>query len=133
MGSKGSALLLALNLLSFAMVISATAPANPPAPAKPPAPAAPPSEIGTCPINVLQLSVCANVLGGLLDVIVGPPPSGQCCTLIQGLLELEATVSCLCIAIKADVLGILTVDVSVAVNLLMDKCNIPHATELRCP
>ncbi|GAB2261758.1 hypothetical protein Droror1_Dr00002755 [Drosera rotundifolia] len=75
----------------------------------------------TCPIDTLKLGVCADVLG-LVNVVVGSPPSGTpCCALLNGLVDLEAAV-CLCTAIKANVLGIIQLDVPVALSLLLSAC-----------
>ncbi|KAK4486384.1 hypothetical protein RD792_009057 [Penstemon davidsonii] len=65
----------------------------------------PSSSKATCPRDTLKLGVCANLLGGLLGLTIGTPPKTPCCTLIEGLADLEAAV-CLCTAIKAKVLGI---------------------------
>ncbi|RDY14291.1 putative lipid-binding protein, partial [Mucuna pruriens] len=74
-----------------------------PKPSCPPPPATPSSK-GSCPKDTLKLGVCADLLG-LVNIIVGSPPSSQCCALIKGLADLEAAL-CLCTAIKANVLGI---------------------------
>nr|KAJ0199385.1 hypothetical protein LSAT_V11C600318620 [Lactuca sativa] len=63
----------------------------------------------TCPRDALKLGVCANLLGGL-----------PCCSLIQGLADLEAAV-CLCTAIKANVLGI-NLNVPLSLSLLVNVC-----------
>ncbi|KAK8541930.1 hypothetical protein V6N13_137490 [Hibiscus sabdariffa] len=69
---------------------------------------------GTC--NPLNLGVCLNVLGGLLNLEVGNVPSQQCCSLIQGLVDLEASV-CLCTAIRANVLDMIKLDVPISLSL----------------
>ncbi|GKA11137.1 14 kDa proline-rich protein DC2.15-like protein [Tanacetum coccineum] len=84
-----AAFVLALNLLFFSLV--SLHPTSPKA---------------TCPKDALELSVCANVLKDLVHgVVKGSPPKLPCCTLIKGLVDLEAAV-CLCTAIKANILGI---------------------------
>ncbi|CAI9274241.1 unnamed protein product [Lactuca saligna] len=89
------ALFLALNVLFFALASGYTIC---------PSPNLKPSD-AACPIDSLKLGVCANVLGRLLGLDVGNPPNRPCCSLIEGLVDLEAA-TCLCTAIKANVLGI---------------------------
>ncbi|CAM0871201.1 unnamed protein product [Alopecurus aequalis] len=89
-----------------------------------PTPSAPPppsSTGGTCPINALQLSVCANVLG-LLKLNLPVPPNERCCPLLAGLVDLDAAV-CLCTAIKANVLGVIELNVPVDLVLLLNQCH----------
>ncbi|KAL3373486.1 hypothetical protein AABB24_005463, partial [Solanum stoloniferum] len=57
-----------------------------------------------CPRDALKLGVCANILN-LVNVVVGSPPTLPCCSLIQGLANLEVA-ACLCTAIRANILGI---------------------------
>ncbi|KAJ9167723.1 hypothetical protein P3X46_019327 [Hevea brasiliensis] len=74
----------------------------------------------TCPRDALKLGVCADLLG-LVNVVVGGPPSGnKCCALLAGLADLEAAL-CLCTAIKANVLGI-NLNVPVTLSLLISAC-----------
>ncbi|KAF5755295.1 putative bifunctional inhibitor/plant lipid transfer protein/seed storage helical [Helianthus annuus] len=102
------ALFLALNLLFFALASSTTTKPKPPS-------------AGTCPRDALKLGVCANVLGKLLNLVVGDPPVKPCCSLLEGLVDLEAAV-CLCTAIKANVLGI-NLNVPLSLNLLLNVCS----------
>ncbi|XP_074307504.1 putative lipid-binding protein AIR1B [Silene latifolia] len=74
-----------------------------------------------CPIDILKLAACANVLPGLLGVVLGAPPKSQCCSLISGLTDLDAAI-CLCTAIKANVLGI-SLNVPISLSLLLNFCN----------
>ncbi|GAA0152441.1 hypothetical protein LIER_10923 [Lithospermum erythrorhizon] len=108
------ALFFALNLLFFSLV-SACGDCQKPKP-KPKHK----SSKATCPKDTLKLGVCANVLGGLLGLTIGKPPVKPCCTLIQGLADLEAAV-CLCTAIKANVLGI-NLNVPLSLSLLLNAC-----------
>ncbi|RWR89824.1 proline-rich protein DC2.15-like protein isoform X2 [Cinnamomum micranthum f. kanehirae] len=101
-------LLLLLNLVFFALVTAAS---------------------GMCPKDALKLGVCANVLG-LVNVTVGSPPTLPCCSLIQGLADLEAAV-CLCTALKANVLGI-NLNVPVSLSLLLNICGKRRPTEFQC-
>ncbi|KAH6773887.1 Bifunctional inhibitor/lipid-transfer protein/seed storage 2S albumin superfamily protein [Perilla frutescens var. frutescens] len=75
----------------------------------------------TCPIDTLKLGVCANLLSGLIGVVIGNPPKQPCCSLIEGLVDLEAAV-CLCTALKANVLGI-NLNIPVSLNLLLNVCS----------
>ncbi|KAK6926405.1 Hydrophobic seed protein domain, partial [Dillenia turbinata] len=87
-----------------------TCPPPPPSTAKP----------ATCPKDTLKLGVCANVLEYLLKIKIGTPPKTPCCSLIEGLVDLEAAV-CLCTAIKANVLG-LKLNIPLSLSLLLNYC-----------
>ncbi|CAL5374965.1 unnamed protein product [Camellia sinensis] len=126
MASK-ALLLLSLNLLFFTLVSSNYVPCPPPPPKTPKhhhKPPSPPAK-ATCPRDTLKLGVCANLLNDLVHLVVGTPPKTPCCTLIQGLADLEAAV-CLCTAIKANVLGI-NLNVPISLSLLLNYCgkNVP--------
>ncbi|KAL0446235.1 UNVERIFIED_CONTAM: proline-rich protein DC2.15 [Sesamum latifolium] len=117
MASKNNtsiALFLLLNLLFFTLSSACgTCPGPKPKPK--------PKPKGYCPKDTLKLGVCANLLGGLLGLTIGTPPKTPCCTLIEGLADLEAAV-CLCTAIKANVLGI-NLDVPLSLCLLLNVCS----------
>lgn len=121
MASK-AAILLSLNLLFFTVVSSTYVPSCSPPPPKdhshnyPPVPK--PKE-HTCPKDTIKFGVCADLLG-LVNVQLGKPPKTPCCSLIQGLANLEAAV-CLCTALKANVLGI-NLDIPVKLTLLLNYC-----------
>ncbi|KAB1215959.1 14 kDa proline-rich protein DC2.15 [Morella rubra] len=115
-----TALLLSLNLLFFAMVSSAEYVASPPAPNDQP----------NCPENALKFGVCANLLNDLVHVVVGTPPTSPCCSLIQGLADLEAAV-CLCTAIKANVL-VINLNVPVPLSLLLNYCGKSVPSGFQC-
>ncbi|XP_076951939.1 14 kDa proline-rich protein DC2.15-like [Bidens hawaiensis] len=136
MASKSNAslvLFLAMNLLFFAMVSGCGTCGSPitpkPTPQPKPKPQPKPNK-ATCPKDTLKLGVCANLLGGLVGVEVGSPPVKPCCTLIQGLADLEATV-CLCTAIKANVLGI-NLNVPVSLSLLLNVCGKKVPSGFKC-
>ncbi|MBA0813564.1 hypothetical protein Gohar_027404 [Gossypium harknessii] len=57
------------------------------------------SYYGTC--NPLNLGVCVNLLGGLVNLDLGNVPTQPCCSLIHGLADLESAV-CLCTAVRAN-------------------------------
>ncbi|XP_065857937.1 14 kDa proline-rich protein DC2.15-like [Euphorbia lathyris] len=74
-----------------------------------------------CPRDALKLGVCADVLGPLLGITIGNPPTKPCCSILFGLVDLEAAV-CLCTAIKANILGI-NINIPIALSLLLSACN----------
>ncbi|KAG5616621.1 hypothetical protein H5410_016445 [Solanum commersonii] len=83
----------------------------------------------TCSIDTLKLGVCANILN-LVNVVVGSPPTLPCCSLIQGLTDLEAAV-CLCTAIRANVLGI-NLNVPLSLSLILNSCGKNPPTGFTC-
>ncbi|KAL1191357.1 pEARLI1-like lipid transfer protein 2 [Cardamine amara subsp. amara] len=108
-------------------VPSPMVPSPKPGPIKPPRT---PSSSGNCPIDALKLSVCANVLSGLLNIQLGQPSSRPCCSLIQGLVDLDAAV-CLCTALKANVLGI-NLNVPISLSVLLNVCNKKVPSGFKC-
>ncbi|KAF5206965.1 pEARLI1-like lipid transfer protein [Thalictrum thalictroides] len=108
MVSKNSAstvLFLLLNILFFSLVTAVPTRAS----------------YGKCPRDALKIGVCANLLGGLVSVEVGTAPYHPCCTLIKGLVDLEAA-ACLCTAIKANVLHIINLKVPLSLSLVLKSC-----------
>ncbi|KMS97848.1 hypothetical protein BVRB_5g122780 [Beta vulgaris subsp. vulgaris] len=106
-------------------------PATPvPSGPSPPSKSPTPSAQGNCPIDVLKLGACANVLGNLLGLVIGTPPQSSCCSLLQGLTDLNAAV-CLCTAIKANVLGI-NLNVPVSLSLLLNNCGKGAPSGFQC-
>ncbi|EEF46942.1 14 kDa proline-rich protein DC2.15 [Ricinus communis] len=98
---------------------------------KPTPPAVSPPSKPSCPIDALKLGVCADLLG-LVNVVVGDPPSGsKCCAVLQGLVDAEAAL-CLCTAIKANVLGI-NLNVPVSLSLLVSACSKSVPPGFQCP
>ncbi|CAN0908548.1 pEARLI1-like lipid transfer protein 2 [Linum grandiflorum] len=124
------ALFLALNLLFFSTV-SATCGGGCPTPKPKPKPTPTPSGGGKCPIDALKLGVCADVLGSLLKLKIGNPPVKPCCSLISGLVDLEAAV-CLCTAINAKILGI-NLNVPLSLSLLLNVCDKKVPSGFQCP
>ncbi|CAN1258825.1 Lipid transfer protein EARLI 1, partial [Linum perenne] len=96
-----------------------------------PTPTPTPSGGGKCPIDALKLGVCADVLGSLLKLKIGNPPVKPCCSLINGLVDLEAAV-CLCTAIKANLLGI-NLNVPLSLSLLLNVCDKKVPSGFQCP
>ncbi|CAI0432424.1 unnamed protein product [Linum tenue] len=129
--SSAMALFLALNLLFFSMASACGGgcPNPKPTPTTPPTPR--PSGSGKCPIDALKLGVCADVLANLLNLKLGSPPVQPCCSLINGLVDVEAAV-CLCTAIKANILGI-NLNVPVSLSLLLNACNQKLPSGFQCP
>ncbi|XP_058106606.1 14 kDa proline-rich protein DC2.15-like [Magnolia sinica] len=140
MASKTSAtvaLYLSVNLLFFSFAtatnsspcLCTSCSCNPnPNPNPNPTPTPTPSR-GTCPRDALKLGVCANLLG-LVNVVVGSPPTLPCCSLIQGLADLEAAL-CLCTAIRANVLGI-NLNIPVSLSLILNNCGSRVPTGFEC-
>ncbi|KAK4260407.1 hypothetical protein QN277_003524 [Acacia crassicarpa] len=134
MASKSALVLCLINLLFLTVVTSTYVPCPPPPhhyeSPKPSTPSSPstkppssPSSSGgnqpSCPTDALKLGVCADVLG-LINVQLGNPPKTPCCSLIQGLADLEAAV-CLCTALKANVLGI-NLNIPIDLSLILNYC-----------
>ncbi|CAI0483230.1 unnamed protein product [Linum tenue] len=125
------ALFLALNLLFFSMASACEPTPSAPKPT-PPSPTTPSTGGGgKCPIDALKLGVCADVLANLLNLKLGSPPVQPCCSLINGLVDVEAAV-CLCTAIKANILGI-NLNVPVSLSLLLNVCNQKLPSGFQCP
>ncbi|KAF8082311.1 hypothetical protein N665_0834s0002 [Sinapis alba] len=55
----------------------------------------------TCPRNNLKIGLCTNVLN-VVNLKLGYPPVKPCCSLIEGLVDLEAA-ACLCAALKVNI------------------------------
>ncbi|XP_065864129.1 pEARLI1-like lipid transfer protein 1 [Euphorbia lathyris] len=106
-------------------------PPPPPPPPKAPKAASPPPAKETCPIDTLKLGVCANLLNGLLGLVIGTPSKTQCCPLLDGLVDLEAPI-CLCTALKANVLGI-NLNVPISLSLLLNTCGKDVPAGFQCP
>lgn len=130
--SSTTSLLLLLNLLFFTMVTSTYVPCPPP-PQKHPkgVPSKQPTPQPKCPKDTLKLGVCADLLDGLVRVVIGTPPKTPCCTLIKDLVDLEAAL-CLCTAVKAKALG-LNIDLSVSLSLLLNYCGKKVPNGFKCP
>ncbi|XVF82457.1 hypothetical protein PTKIN_Ptkin16aG0050100 [Pterospermum kingtungense] len=82
--------------------------------------------------NPLNLRVCAGLLGLVeVDVEVGDKQTEKCCGLIKELVDVEAAV-CLCTAINANVFGIIDVDASINLSLLLNSCGCTPAAQYHC-
>ncbi|KAK8535223.1 hypothetical protein V6N13_081361 [Hibiscus sabdariffa] len=121
--------LCALFLLSTLLLHSTfTTACNSCKPKPPPCPP-PPKAAAYCPKDTLKLGACADLLG-LVNVIVGTPPSSKCCALLQGLADLEAAI-CLCTGIKANVLGI-NLNVPVTLSFIFSACQKEVPAGFKC-
>ncbi|KAH7295225.1 hypothetical protein KP509_27G037900 [Ceratopteris richardii] len=82
----------------------------------------------TCPVNVISLNVCSPLLGGLLGT-----PQGNCCGLL-GLIGLDVDV-CLCLAVEANVLGIINIDIPKLdiVARILTACGRTLPPNFTCP
>ncbi|XP_055819478.1 14 kDa proline-rich protein DC2.15-like [Solanum dulcamara] len=137
-GAYSIALVLTLNILFFTMVSSTNVPCPPPPHPKPhptptPTPYTPstPSSKGKCPKDTLKLKVCANLLDDLVHLVVGSSPAKtKCCSLIEGLADLDAAV-CLCTALKANVLGI-NLNIPLSLSLLLNNCGKYAPKNFQC-
>ncbi|XP_006355500.1 14 kDa proline-rich protein DC2.15-like [Solanum tuberosum] len=135
-GAYSIALVLTLNILFFTMVSSTNVPCPPPP--TPPNPHYPtptpstPSSKGKCPNDTLKLNACANLLGDLLHLVIGisSPAKTECCSLIEGLVDLDAAV-CLCTALKANLLGI-NLNIPLSLNLLLNNCDKYAPKNFQC-
>ncbi|KAG2327094.1 hypothetical protein Bca4012_036045 [Brassica carinata] len=87
------------------------------------------SALGTCPKDTLEIGLCANVLN-IVDIVLGYPPVKPCCSLIDGLVDLEAA-ACLCAALKVNILGI-NLNLPIYVNVLLNNCGHITPTVYPC-
>uniref|UniRef100_A0A0E0MAI6 Bifunctional inhibitor/plant lipid transfer protein/seed storage helical domain-containing protein n=1 Tax=Oryza punctata TaxID=4537 RepID=A0A0E0MAI6_ORYPU len=128
-----AALVLAVSLLVVAVASACTYCPEPPTP-KPPAPKPPAPKprpgTGSCPRDALKLHVCANVLGLVKAKIGAVAPYEPCCSLLDGLVDLDAAV-CLCTAIKANVLG-LNLNIPVDLSLILNNCGKICPSDYQC-
>ncbi|KAM7459507.1 hypothetical protein LguiA_036501 [Lonicera macranthoides] len=83
-----------------------------------------------CPRDTLKLGVCADLLGGVVNLVVGTPTSSKCCALLEGLADLEVA-ACLCTAIKANILGI-NLNVPISLSLLVSGCGKTIPPGFKC-
>ncbi|XP_010422216.1 PREDICTED: pEARLI1-like lipid transfer protein 1 [Camelina sativa] len=159
MASKNSAslaLFFALNILFFTLTVATNCnscnpspkpkpvPSPKPKPCPPPVPSpsvptpnpmpvTPPSNPGSsgkCPIDALKLGLCGNVLSSLLNIQLGQPSSQSCCSLIEGLVDLDAAI-CLCTALKANILGI-NLNVPISLSVLLNVCEKKLPSGFEC-
>ncbi|KAI3409653.1 uncharacterized protein J3R85_019042 [Psidium guajava] len=129
--SSSAALFLCLNLLLFALASGCNTCVQPKPMPNPNRITNPFSPRGSsCPRDALKLGVCAKVLDGPVNVVVGTPPDMPCCSVLEGLLDLEAAV-CLCTAIKANILGI-NLNIPISLSLLINTCGMNIPSDFQC-
>ncbi|KAM7494112.1 hypothetical protein LguiB_028721 [Lonicera macranthoides] len=132
MKSSYAILFLTTNLLFF-VAANACFPGCgiPHKPANPnPIPNPTPSTTGKCPRDALKLGVCAKLLNGAVGAEVGAPPDHPCCSLLGGLIDLEAAL-CLCTALKANILGI-NLNIPISLSLLINTCGKSLPSDFQC-
>ncbi|MQM21331.1 hypothetical protein Taro_054371 [Colocasia esculenta] len=132
-----TALLLSLNVLFFSLVsgcgtCGGPTPKPPPPPCPPTTPTPSPPTADKCPTDTVKLGGCANVLNGLINLGLGKPPKEPCCSLLQGLADVEAAV-CLCTVLKANVLGLINLSLPINLSLLLNYCGKSTPTGFICP
>jgi len=138
--SSPVALFLSMKILVFVLILKCNANFGTPTPLgledypdypTPDTPASPPPSSGAkCPRNTVNLGVCANVLNGLLGLTIGDQPVQPCCSLIQGLLSLEAA-ACLCTTIESNILGV-NLNIPVSINLILSLCGLQVTPGFQC-
>ena len=130
--SKSSTLVLfsIINMLFFAMANGCFfCPKPNPNPNPFPYPSTSPST-KSCPRDALRFGVCANLLNGPIGAVIGSPPEHPCCSILEGLLDLEVAV-CLCTAIKANILGI-NINIPISLSLILNACEKTPPTDFQC-
>uniref|UniRef100_A0A0D3HGG0 Bifunctional inhibitor/plant lipid transfer protein/seed storage helical domain-containing protein n=1 Tax=Oryza barthii TaxID=65489 RepID=A0A0D3HGG0_9ORYZ len=119
-----AALVLAVSLLVVAVASACTyCP-------EPPTPPTPGGGGSSCPRDALKLHVCANVLGLVKAKVGAVSPYEPCCSLLDGLVDLDAAV-CLCTAIKANVLG-LNLNIPIDLSLILNNCGKICPSDYQC-
>jgi hypothetical protein len=86
---------------------------------------------GSCPADALKAKACLNVLG-LLKVNVNTPRDEHCCSLLDGLVGLDAAV-CLCTNLHANVLGLVNLDLPINLRLILNNCGKVCPDDFQCP
>ncbi|KAF7810121.1 14 kDa proline-rich protein DC2.15-like [Senna tora] len=84
----------------------------------------------SCPRDALKLGVCANLLNGPVGAVVGSPLNHPCCSLLEGLVDLEVAL-CLCTAIKANILGI-NLNIPISLSLVLNACEKTPPSDFQC-
>ncbi|KAI7724768.1 hypothetical protein M8C21_014852 [Ambrosia artemisiifolia] len=126
--SKSSTLFLATNLLFFVATHACYTCHTPTLPSPTTTPTTTPK--GTCPRDALKLSVCARLLNDSVGTVVGKPLGHPCCSVLGGLLDLEAAI-CLCTALKANVLGI-NINIPISLSTLISACDKELPKDFTC-
>ncbi|KFK43475.1 hypothetical protein AALP_AA1G129800 [Arabis alpina] len=123
--SFSAALFLSLNLMFFAYVSGCNT-CLPNEPILNPNPSDPSKH--SCPKEATKLGVCTKILEG--GVVIGNALETPCCSVLQGLVDLEAAV-CICTAIKANILGI-NIAIPISLSFLMNTCGKKLPSDFIC-
>ncbi|CAM0901969.1 unnamed protein product [Alopecurus aequalis] len=83
-----------------------------------------------CPWDAVKFGWCAAVLG-LVEEQAGAQVSSKCCELVRGLAAVEAA-ACLCVASKESVLGVVSAEWSVGVELVASACKKELPDGFKC-
>ncbi|CAA7392176.1 unnamed protein product [Spirodela intermedia] len=125
------ALLLIFNLLFFTFVSGQPTASPAPAPSSSlPTPPPPPPPPANCLIQILSLTVCAPILI-LLKFLGIAPGSGVCCNIIRSIPSGNLA-TCLCLAFRANILG-LNIRIPGDITLLLNHCGVTVPIGLACP
>ncbi|KAJ8447322.1 hypothetical protein Cgig2_013099 [Carnegiea gigantea] len=128
--TRVAALVLLSSIISLAWITpSQSISSYPPSSPKPKCPPIPTPE-AKCPRDTLKFGGCTSWLG-LVSGVVGAKPSPKCCTLLQGISELEAAL-CLCTALKANVLGVVHIEMSIAISMMLSGCKKKIPEGFKC-
>lgn len=127
--SSSLALFYAFNLLFF-VVASGCYTCSEPKPKPSPNPLFPFPNTKSCPRDALKLGVCAKLLNGPIGAVVGSPPDHPCCSVLEGLVDLEVAL-CLCTAIKANILGI-NINIPISLSLILNACEKTPPSDFQC-
>ncbi|CDP09930.1 unnamed protein product [Coffea canephora] len=124
--SKSTVIFLSINIFFFVLVSACNTP-SPPMPKPIPNPTPTPAK-GSCPRDALKLGVCAKLLS--IGTVIGNPPDTPCCSILGGLLDLEAAI-CLCTALRANILGI-NLNIPISLSLLVNTCGKKLPSDFIC-
>ncbi|RZC92252.1 hypothetical protein C5167_026887 [Papaver somniferum] len=97
----------------------------------PPTTTPPPMNQGMCPVDILKLGGCVDVLGGIVGIIIGGSAKEKCCPLLQGIADVDAAL-CLCTAIEAKLLNV-DIVLPIALNVLINDCGKNPPSGFTCP
>ncbi|CAA6656583.1 unnamed protein product [Spirodela intermedia] len=95
-----------------------------------PTPPPPPPPPANCLIQILSLTVCAPILI-LLKFLGIAPGSGVCCNIIRSIPSGNLA-TCLCLAFRANILG-LNIRIPGDITLLLNHCGVTVPIGLACP
>ncbi|XP_021749063.1 putative lipid-binding protein AIR1 [Chenopodium quinoa] len=87
--------------------------------------------LDSCPSDALELNVCADVLD-FVHLRIGSSKRDSCCGIVGNLISLNAS-TCLCTAVHANILGLVNLDLSVALNALINFCGSELPNGFHCP